>query len=230
MNEQLHALASRIGHTFVDESLLEVAMVHRSWIAENDGFKSNERLEFLGDAVLGWVVADIVYRGHSELAEGKLTDLRKGVVNATSLAEVASNIGIGDCLRLGRGEDLAGGREKTSILSDALESLIGAVYLDAGAVVAYEVVGTLMNESITDAIENLDKIDAKTRLQEMTARLFDVAPHYRLTDNGPDHEKTFYAIVVVNGRELGHGEGRSKKAAEQIAAEIACDTLQREHG
>ncbi len=205
-------------------------MVHRSWIAENDGFKSNERLEFLGDAVLGWVVADIVYRGHSELAEGKLTDLRKSVVNAISLAEVASNIGIGECLRLGRGEDLAGGREKTSILSDALESLIGAVYLDAGAVVAYDVVRALMSESINDAIENLDRIDAKTRLQETTARLFDVAPHYRLTENGPDHEKTFYATVVVNGRELGHGEGRSKKAAEQVAAEIACDTLQREHG
>ena len=203
-------------------------MVHRSWIAENDGFKSNERLEFLGDAVLGWVVADIVYRGHSELAEGKLTDLRKSVVNAISLAEVASKIGIGECLRLGRGEDLAGGREKTSILSDALESLIGAVYLDAGAVVAYDVVGTLMRESINDAIENLDRIDAKTRLQEMTARLFDVAPHYRLTENGPDHEKTFYATVVVNGRDLGDGEGRSKKAAEQIAAEIACDILQRE--
>lgn len=205
-------------------------MIHRSWIAENDGFKSNERLEFLGDAVLGWVVADIVYRGHSELAEGKLTDLRKGVVNTTSLAEVASNIGIGKCLRLGRGEDLAGGREKTSILSDALESLIGAVYLDAGAVVAYDVVGTLMRESINDAIENLDRIDAKTRLQEMTARLFDVAPHYRITEDGPDHEKTFYATVVVTGRELGYGQGRSKKAAEQIAAEIACDTLQREHG
>lgn len=203
-------------------------MVHRSWIAENDGFKSNERLEFLGDAVLGWVVADIVYRGHSELAEGKLTDLRKSVVNAISLAEVASKIGIGECLRLGRGEDLAGGREKTSILSDALESLIGAVYLDAGAVVAYDVVGVLMRESINDAIENLDRIDAKTRLQEMTARLFDVAPHYRLTENGPDHDKTFYATVVVNGRDLGDGEGRSKKAAEQIAAEIACDILQRE--
>lgn len=203
-------------------------MVHRSWIAENDGFKSNERLEFLGDAVLGWVVADIVYRGHSELAEGKLTDLRKSVVNAISLAEVASKIGIGECLRLGRGEDLAGGREKTSILSDALESLIGAVYLDAGAVVAYDVVGAMMRESINDAIENLDRIDAKTRLQEMTARLFDVAPHYRLTENGPDHEKTFYATVVVNGRDLGDGEGRSKKAAEQIAAEIACDILQRE--
>lgn len=203
-------------------------MVHRSWIAENDGFKSNERLEFLGDAVLGWVVADIVYRGHSELAEGKLTDLRKSVVNAISLAEVASKIGIGECLRLGRGEDLAGGREKTSILSDALESLIGAVYLDAGAVVAYGVVGAMMRESINDAIENLDRIDAKTRLQEMTARLFDVAPHYRLTENGPDHEKTFYATVVVNGRDLGDGEGRSKKAAEQIAAEIACDILQRE--
>lgn len=230
MNDHLQALASRIGHTFVDHSLLESAMIHRSWIAENEGFKSNERLEFLGDAVLGWVVADIVYRGHSDLAEGKLTDLRKGVVNATSLAEVASNIGIGKCLRLGRGEDAAGGREKTSILSDALESLIGAVYLDAGAVVAYDVVGTLMRESINDAIENLDRIDAKTRLQEMTARLFDVAPHYRITEDGPDHEKTFYATVIVTGRELGIGEGRSKKAAEQIAAEIACDTLQREHG
>lgn len=230
MNDQLRALASQIGHTFGDESLLEAAMVHRSWIAENDGYESNERLEFLGDAVLGWVVADIVYRRHADLAEGKLTDLRKSVVNATSLAEVAGNIGIGECLQLGRGEDAAGGREKTSILSDALESLIGAVYLDAGAVVAYDVVGALMSASIGEAIENLDKIDAKTRLQEMTARLFDVAPHYRITDEGPDHEKVFYATVVVNGRELGHGEGRSKKAAEQIAAEIACDILQREHG
>ncbi|MEO5975262.1 MAG: ribonuclease III [Ilumatobacteraceae bacterium] len=230
MSDQLHALASRIGHTFLNQSLLEVAMVHRSWIAENDGFTSNERLEFLGDAVLGWVVADIVYRRHSDLAEGKLTDLRKSVVNATSLAEVATNIGIGECLQLGRGEDLAGGREKTSILSDALESLIGAVYLDAGANVAYDVVGGLMKESINDAIENLDRIDAKTRLQELTARLFDVAPHYRITDEGPDHEKMFYATVLVNGRDLGHGEGRSKKAAEQLAAEIACDTLQRELG
>lgn len=230
MNEQLRALASRIGHTFGDESLLEVAMVHRSWIAENDGYESNERLEFLGDAVLGWVVADIVYQRHSDLAEGKLTDLRKSVVNATSLAEVAGQIGIGACLRLGRGEDAAGGREKTSILSDALESMIGAVYLDAGAVVAYDVVGALMSTSIDEAIENLDRIDAKTRLQELTARLFDIAPHYQLTDQGPDHEKTFYATVVVNGRELGHGVGRSKKAAEQIAAEIACDALQREHG
>lgn len=229
MNDRLHALSSRIGHTFEDESLLEGAMVHRSWIAENEGHVSNERLEFLGDAVLGWVVADIVYRRHSELAEGKLTDLRKSVVNATSLAIVAGNIGIGECLRLGRGEDAAGGREKTSILSDALESLIGAVYLDAGAVVAYHVVGELMAPSIGEAIENLDRIDAKTRLQEMTARLFDVAPHYHLSDDGPDHEKTFYATVLVNGRELGRGEGRSKKAAEQVAAEIACDTLQREH-
>ncbi|MFA5775715.1 MAG: ribonuclease III [Ilumatobacteraceae bacterium] len=230
MNDPLHALASRIGHEFKDESLLEVAMAHRSWIAENDGHESNERLEFLGDAVLGWVVADIVYRLHSELPEGKLTDLRKSVVNAISLAQVANDFEIGECLKLGRGEDAAGGREKTSILSDALESVIGAVYLDAGAVVAYEVVGKLMGESIEHAIENLDRIDAKTRLQEMTARLFDVAPHYRITDDGPDHEKTFYATVVVNGRDLGHGEGRSKKAAEQVAAEIACDALQREHG
>lgn len=230
MNDQLYALASRIGHIFADESLLEAAVVHRSWIAENEGQESNERLEFLGDAVLGWVVADIVFQRHTDFAEGKLTDLRKSVVNATSLAIVAGNICLGQCMLLGRGEDAAGGRQKTSILSDALEALIGAVYLDAGAIVAYEVVGALMSPGIHDAIENLDRIDSKTRLQEMTARLFDVSPHYRLTDDGPDHEKTFYATVIVNGRELGSGEGRSKKAAEQIAAEIACDILRREHG
>ncbi len=229
MNEQLHALSLRIGHSFADESLLESAVIHRSWISENEGYESNERLEFLGDAVLGWIVADIVFQRHADLAEGKLTDLRKSVVNATALAQVADDLEVGECLLLGRGEAAGGGSHKTSILSDALEAIIGAVYLDAGAVVAYEVVGALMSASIDDAVENIDRLDAKTRLQEMTARLFDTAPHYMITDSGPDHDKTFVAVVVVNGRELGTGEGRSKKAAEQIAAEIACDILDSEH-
>jgi ribonuclease-3 len=229
MNEKLHELSVRIGHSFANESLLEVAVIHRSWISENEGYESNERLEFLGDAVLGWIVADIVYKRHADLAEGKLTDLRKSVVNATALAQVADDLDVGECLLLGRGEAAAGGNHKTSILSDALEAIIGAVYLDAGAVVAYEVVAALMSASIDDAVENIDRLDAKTRLQEMTARLFDAAPYYRLTDSGPDHDKTFVAVVVVNNRELGTGEGRSKKAAEQVAAEIACDTLDSEH-
>ena len=229
MNEQLRALSLRIGHCFADESLLESAVIHRSWISENEGYESNERLEFLGDAVLGWIVADLVFQRHSDLAEGKLTDLRKSVVNATALAQVADDLDVGECLLLGRGEAAGGGSHKTSILSDALEAIIGAVYLDAGAVVAYEVVGSLMSASIDDAVENIDRIDAKTRLQEMTSRFFDSAPHYRITDSGPDHEKKFVATVVVNGRELGTGEGRSKKIAEQVAAEIACDILDGEH-
>lgn len=229
MNEKLRELSARLGHTFADESLLEAAVIHRSWISENEGNESNERLEFLGDAVLGWVVADIVYRRHADLAEGKLTDLRKSVVNATALAQVADDLDVGGCMLLGRGELAGGGSHKTSILSDALEAIIGAVYLDSGAVVAYEVVGAMMSASIDDAVENIDRLDAKTRLQEMTARLFDAAPHYLISDSGPDHDKTFVATVVVNDRELGTGVGRSKKAAEQIAAEIACDLLASEH-
>lgn len=229
MNEKLRELSARLGHTFADESLLEAAVIHRSWISENEGNESNERLEFLGDAVLGWVVADIVYRRHADLAEGKLTDLRKSVVNATALAQVADDLDVGGCMLLGRGELAGGGSHKTSILSDALEAIIGAVYLDSGAVVAYEVVGAMMSASIDDAVENIDRLDAKTRLQEMTARLFDAAPHYLISDSGPDHDKTFVATVVVNDRELGTGVGRSKKAAEQIAAEIACDLLAIEH-
>lgn len=229
MSERLVALATRVGHTFADTELLATAMRHRSWIAENDGFESNERLEFLGDAVLGWVVADLVYSRHNDLAEGKLTDLRKSVVNALALAEVAHDLGIGECLQLGKGEDAAGGRAKTSILSDALEAIFGAVYLDAGPLQAHRVIAALFDSRITRALAGLDRLDAKTRLQEIASRLGDGTVVYRVTDEGPDHEKTFYATVFVGDRELGSGVGRSKKAAEQIAAEIACDVLDSEH-
>jgi len=223
----LSQLTARLGYAFTDISLLETAMHHRSWNAENDGGESNERLEFLGDAVLGWVVADIVYTQHSDLPEGKLTDLRKSVVNANALAEVAVDLGIGEHLMLGKGEDTAGGREKTSILSDALEAVIGAVYIDAGPQATHDVVSALMGKRIVDAVGGLDRLDAKTRLQELASKL-EAHVHYKVEDEGPDHEKMFFATVFVGDRELGYGEGKSKKAAEQIAAEIACDVLNSE--
>ena len=223
----LSQLSARLGYAFTDISLLETAMHHRSWNAENDGGESNERLEFLGDAVLGWVVADIVYTQHSDLPEGKLTDLRKSVVNANALAEVAVDLGIGQYLMLGKGEDTAGGREKTSILSDALEAVIGAMYIDAGPQVTHRVVSELMGKRIVDAVGGLDRLDAKTRLQELASRL-EAQVHYKVKDEGPDHDKMFFATVFVGDRELGYGEGKSKKAAEQIAAEIACDVLNAE--
>jgi len=223
----LSQLSARLGYEFTNVSLLETAMHHRSWNAENDGGESNERLEFLGDAVLGWVVADIVYTQHSDLPEGKLTDLRKSVVNANALAEVAVELGIGEFLMLGKGEDTAGGREKTSILSDALEAVIGAVYIDAGPQVTHDMVSALMGKRIVDAVGGLDRLDAKTRLQELASK-FEAHVHYKVEDEGPDHEKMFFATVFVGDRELGYGEGKSKKAAEQIAAEIACDVLNSE--
>ena len=223
----LSQLSARLGYAFTNVSLLETAMHHRSWNAENDGGESNERLEFLGDAVLGWVVADIVYTQHSDLPEGKLTDLRKSVVNANALAEVAVELGIGEFLMLGKGEDTAGGREKTSILSDALEAVIGAVYIDAGPQATHNVVSALMGKRIVDAVGGLDRLDAKTRLQELASKL-EAHVHYKVEDEGPDHEKMFFATVFVGDRELGYGEGKSKKAAEQIAAEIACDVLNSE--
>ena len=224
---ELSQLTARLGYEFTNVSLLETAMHHRSWNAENDGGESNERLEFLGDAVLGWVVADIVYTQHSDLPEGKLTDLRKSVVNANALAEVAVELGIGEFLMLGKGEDTAGGREKTSILSDALEAVIGAVYIDAGPQATHDVVSALMGKRIVDAVGGLDRLDAKTRLQELASKL-EAHVHYKVEDEGPDHEKMFFATVFVGDRELGYGEGKSKKAAEQIAAEIACDVLNSE--
>ena len=226
-DDALAECSQRIGHEFADQSLLRQALIHRSWQAENDSPITNERLEFLGDAVLGWVVADLAFHRLSDLPEGKLTDLRRSVVNMHALAEVARGLGIGEFLLLGKGEDAAGGRDKSSILADALEALIGAVYLDAGSVAAHRVVRSLMENLIEEAIPHLEMFDAKTRLQELASKL-EAHIHYKVEDEGPDHEKMFFATVFVGDRELGYGEGKSKKAAEQIAAEIACDVLNSE--
>jgi ribonuclease-3 len=221
----LELLGRRLGYEFKDQSMLRRALAHRSWCAEVGGEPSNERLEFLGDAVLGWVVAEIAYLRHHELPEGKLTDLRKSVVNATALAEVAESIGLGEWLLLGKGEDAAGGRQKPSILSDAFEAVLGAVYLDGGVEQAKALVARLFSDRLDVAAGQLDRLDHKTLLQELTARLYDTAPVYLLTESGPDHSKTFRATVLVAGNALGAGEGKSKKLAEQQAASEAYEAL-----
>jgi len=222
----LSALVTRLGYQFSDWSLLHTALAHRSWCAETPGSPaSNERLEFLGDAVLGWVVADLAYRHHADLPEGRLTDLRKGVVNAAALADIARDLSLGAHLLLGKGEAAAGGRHKPSILSDALEAVIGAVYVDGGADAAYQLITRMLGERIESAAIHLDHADHKTHLQELSARLFDAAPVYVLREEGPDHAKRFFASVLLQGRPEGQGEGRSKKQAEQAAARQACERL-----
>ena len=223
---RLDALQARLGHHFSDPLLLERALCHRSWVAEApEVVPSNERLEFLGDAVLGWVVADIAFHDFADLAEGALTDLRKSVVNANALAEVASELDLGAHLLLGRGEDAAGGREKTSILSDAMEAVLGAVYLDGGRETAFDIIRRLFSARLADAVDGLHRLDYKSALQELLAREGRPGPDYRVTSSGPDHDKTFRAKVAVARQTLGRGVGRSKKAAEQAAAAYAYESL-----
>jgi len=215
------ALTAAIGYRFTDQRLLAQALAHRSWIAEHPGTQSNERLEFLGDAVLGWIVADLAYRRYPDVPEGVLTDLRKGVVNATALAEVAREIGLGAHLLLGRGEDLAGGREKPSLLSAAFEAVLGAVYLDGGPSAAHDLVERLIGGRLADPDAVLAGVDPKSALQELAAGSGLDAPRYTSTSVGPDHAKRFSATVWVGNAEAGRGSGGSRKEAEQSAAAAA---------
>jgi ribonuclease III len=175
--------------------------------------------------VLGWAVADLTYRRYGALAEGHLTDLRKAVVNATALAQIADEVALGEFILLGKGEDGAGGRRKPSILSDAFEAVIGAIYLDGGPDAAREFVTRLLGPRLEIAVGRLGVLDHKTSLQELATRLFDAAPVYAVREEGPDHSKEFFATVTIAGRSWGRGEGRSKKQAEQAAAEMARDAL-----
>jgi ribonuclease III len=200
-------------------------LCHRSWCAENPGSSSNERLEFLGDAVLGLVVTDHLFRTYPEMPEGELAKVRASVVNSAALAELAAELDVGSGLMLGKGEDQSGGREKPSILADATEALIGAVYLDRGWAAAADMVMRLLGDRIEVAAAGPGGQDYKTRLQELCARQFDQLPIYSLRDEGPDHAKAFEAVVHVHGRPQGFGRGRSKKQAEQAAAREAWERL-----
>ena len=205
--------------------MLEEALTHRSWCADHPGVSSNERLEFLGDAVLALVVTDHIYAAYPGMSEGQLAPLRAEVVRAETLADLAAELQLGQALRLGRGEEATGGREKRSILSDAMEAVIGAVYLDAPWEVLIDLVREWLSERIASASEVPGIRDFKTRLQEYCARRGFDAPEYRLSAKGPDHAKQFSAAVHVSGEERGRGKGRSKKEAEQAAAASAWQTL-----
>jgi ribonuclease III len=223
----LAPLADRLEWAFSNPVLLRRAMAHRSWCAEK-GEESNERLEFLGDAVLGLVVTNYIYLKYPRLPEGDLAKLRAGVVNSIVLAEIAAEMHLGEALLLGKGELATGGRQKTSILADALEAVIGAVYLDGGFPAAEQLVMRLMDTRIDLSADGPGGHDYKTRLQELVAREFEQLPAYRTTDQGPDHAKEFQATVHVMGKLRGEGAGRSKKQAEQAAAQQAWRALSAE--
>jgi ribonuclease III len=228
--ERLADLEARLGVTFSDRDVLLRSLAHRSWCAENGEPESNERLEFLGDSVLGVVVTHYVFEHFPSLPEGQLSEVRAGVVNARVLAEVAMELDLGAHLLLGKGEDAAGGRAKQSILADAYEAVIAAIYLDQGFAVARDVVLACLRDRIAEAAAGPGGRDYKTRLQEITAARSLGRPKYAVSDEGPDHAKHFFASVYVSERLYGEGEGRSKKQAEQAAAWVAWTRLQEEAG
>ena len=208
----------------VDDDLLTLALTHRSYAYENGGLPPNERLEFLGDAVLGVVVTDHLYRTHPDLPEGQLAKLRASVVNMHALAGVARDLGpggLGAHLLLGRGEELTGGRDKDSILADGLEAMIGAVYLQQGIDVATSFIHRLFDVLLAEAPQRGAGLDWKTSLQELTSVQGLGVPEYRVTEDGPDHRKEFTATVLIGGEDHGNGIGKTKKEAEQKAAEAA---------
>ncbi|WP_375489781.1 ribonuclease III [uncultured Jatrophihabitans sp.] len=216
----------------VDAELLRRALTHRSYAYEQGGLPHNERLEFLGDAVLGIVVTDHLYRVHPDQTEGKLAKLRASVVNMRALATIARGIGdggLGSFVLLGRGEESTGGRNKASILADTLEAVFGAVYLSHGLDVATRVIHDLFDGALDEAAEAGAGLDWKTSLQELTARLGLGVPDYAMTSEGPDHEKTFTAQANVAGELFAASTGRSKKEAEQQAAETAWRTITARH-
>ena len=202
----------------LDDALLEQALTHRSFAYEHGGLPHNERLEFLGDSILGQAVTVRLYVENPDLDEGELAKRRSSVVSSVALAEVARRIGLGQYLRLGRGEELTGGRDKSSILADTMEALFGAVYLDRGGDVATDLVLRMIGPLMDDPARFGAAMDPKTSLQELAASLGRGAPVYKLTDSGPDHSKSFHATVLIDERAVATGIGSSKKQAEVAAA------------
>ncbi|MFC7218225.1 ribonuclease III [Streptomyces polyrhachis] len=216
-----HALLEgRLGYQ-LESALLVRALTHRSYAYEHGGLPTNERLEFLGDSVLGLVVTDTLYNTHPELPEGQLAKLRAAVVNSRALADVGRGLDLGSFVMLGKGEEGTGGRDKASILADTLEAVIGAVYLDKGLAAASELIHRLFDPLIEKSAGLGAGLDWKTSLQELTAAEGLGVPEYLVSETGPDHEKTFTAAARVGGVAYGTGTGRSKKEAEQQAAETA---------
>jgi ribonuclease III len=210
----------------LDEDLLELALTHRSYAYEHGPLPHNERLEFLGDAVLGVVVTKYLYDRFPDLPEGQLAKLRAAVVNARALADVARHLHLGECIALGRGERSTGGQDKSSILADGLEALIGALYLSVGLEQTADFIHRIFDPLVDEAAELGAALDWKTSLQEAAAGAELGIPEYVVSDTGPDHEKMFTARVFLAGDFYAPGTGRSKKIAEQEAAALAYGELQ----
>ncbi len=221
----MKTLEEKLGYTFHHPELLENALTHSSCANESKGkFQSNERLEFLGDSILGMVVADHLYRNHPDLPEGELTRTRAALVCEESLVEVALELGLGEYLRLGKGEEAGGGRQRPSIRADAVEAILAAVYLDGGIGSVRKIIQKYI---LSREVAGLTKPrDYKTALQELVQRESGQVLRYRLTDEeGPDHDKRFFVEVDLNDTAVGSGSGRSKKEAEQMAAKAAIAAL-----
>ncbi len=220
----ISALQSILGYTFTNPDLLQLALTHRS-VQREEGEDQNEKLEFLGDAVLGLVMSDLLFRKFPRYREGDLSKMRASLVNAEVLAVKAHTLSLGDWLRMGRGEERSGGREKSSILAAAYEAMLGAIYLDGGFLPATQLIAAHFAEDLLET-ERIATFDDKTRLQEITQKIFKETPSYQVVEvNGPDHEKRFVSQVSIAGRIYGSGEGRSKKRAHQAAASQTLELL-----
>jgi ribonuclease-3 len=209
----------------VDAQLLDTALTHRSYAYESGGLPTYERLEFLGDSVLGLIVTAELYQRYPDLPESRLSPLRSGIVNTVALAEVARALGLGSHIKIGKGEESSGGRDKASILADSLEALFGALYLDKGFEESRKIILPLISPVINSALEKGAGLDGKTALQELLAERNLGVPEYVVHDSGPDHDKDFVAQVLVHGKVVGQGKGKSKREAEQIAATMAFASL-----
>ena len=205
--------------------MLELAFTHRSFAYESGSSETNERLEFLGDSVLGLIVTEELYKRYPDFDESRLSPLRSGVVNMRALADIARGLQLGQYIRLGKGEEVTNGRDKNSLLADALEALIGAIYLQFGFARCTEIVRDLITPTMDSAVARGAGLDGKTALQELAASLGKGAPEYIVSEEGPDHDKNFTAVAMLAGQALSTGTGKSKREAEQVAARAAYEAL-----
>lgn len=225
----MQELEKQLNYTFQSPDLLGEALSHSSYANEHRAahLRSNERMEFLGDSVLGFVTAEFLFAQHPDLPEGDLTRIRAALVCEQSLYEVAQKLGLGRYLKLGRGEEAGGGRQRISILADATEAVFAAVYLDGGIAAASALIHRLLLDAEKEEVVEERRRDYKTALQELVQRQADqVLTYHMVKEEGPDHDKTFAAEVRLNGAAVGTGSGHSKKEAEQAAARAALEALE----
>lgn len=229
-SKNIQKLENALGASFRNRDLLNEALTHKSFHHETKEKDSsyNERLEFLGDSVLGLVISEHLFKMIPQLSEARMSKIKSEIVKESSLYEIAVDLSVGQCLRLGKGEELSGGRKKRSVLADAVEALIGSLFLDAGFEAARATILRLFEQKISSAASKNEGTDHKSELQELSQELFGTLPVYRITaQQGEEHEKIFTSEVLINGEIFGSGEGRSKKESEKSAAAIALDRLKR---